>query len=111
MVNILGGFLTPAVDFDFRFENRRSSASYYIGPVSLDPRFGLEYSYKNIIAVRGGYYDVNQFTIGAGIKLPKLNIDYTFATFNESDSESLPDTHRISLILTLEEPKFLRKSE
>jgi hypothetical protein len=72
---------------------------------------GLEYNFKDIIAVRGGYNDVKQFTIGAGVKLPKLNIDYTFATFSESESETLPDTHRISLILTLEEPKFLRKSE
>ena len=111
LLNILGGYITPAVDFDIRFENRRSSANYNLGPVSLDPRFGLEYNYKNIIAVRGGYNDVKQFTVGAGIKLPKLNIDYTFATFNESDAETLPDTHRISLILTLEEPKFLRKSE
>ena len=69
-----------------------------------------KYSFKNLLMVRAGYNDVKQFTVGAGIKLPKLNIDYTFATFNESDSESLPDTHRISLILTLEEAKFLRKS-
>ena len=111
VLSILGGSVIPAVDFDVRFENRRSSANYNLGPVSLDPRFGLEYSYKDIIAVRGGYNDVKQFTVGAGIKLPKLNIDYTFATFNESEAESLPDTHRISLILTLEEPKFLRKSK
>jgi len=107
----LGGKLTPAVDFDIRFENRRSSANFNLGPVSFDARFGTEYNYKNVIAIRGGYNDVNQFTVGAGIKLPKLNIDYTFATFNDSDSESLPDTHRISLILTIEEPKFLRSKE
>lgn len=58
--------------------------------------------------VRAGYNEVKQFTIGAGIRLPKLNIDYSFARFNESDIERLPDTHRISLMLTLEEPKFLR---
>jgi len=108
---ILGGRFTPALDFDVRFENRQSSANFNVGPVSFDARFGLEYSYKDIIAVRGGYNDVKQFTVGAGVKLPKLNIDYTFATFNESDAESLPDTHRISLILTLEEPKFFRSSE
>ena len=110
-IYFLGGRFTPAVDFDVRFENRRSSANFNLGPISLDVRMGMEFSYKEVVAVRGGYNDVNQFTIGAGFKLPKLNIDYTFATFNESESESLPDTHRISLILTLEQPKFLRKSE
>lgn len=111
MLELLGGRFTPAMDFDIRFENRQSASNFNIGPVSFDARFGLEYNYNNLIAIRGGYNDVKQFTVGAGVKLPKLNIDYTFATFNESESESLPDTHRISLILTLEEPKFLRSNE
>ena len=108
MLEFLGGKFTPALDFDIRFENRRTASYFNLGPVSFDTRVGLEYNYNNLIAVRGGYNDVKQFTIGAGVKLPKLNIDYTFATFNESEVNSLPDTHRISLILTLEEPKFLR---
>ena len=86
-------------------------ATTWFWPVSFDPRIGMEYNFKDIIALRGGYNDVKQFTIGAGVKLPKLNIDYTYATFNETKSNSLPETHRISLILTIEEPKFLRKSE
>jgi hypothetical protein len=110
MLEFLGGKFTPAFDLDIRFENRETASYFNLGPVSFDTRVGLEYNFKNIVAVRGGYNDVKQFTIGAGVKLPKLNIDYTFATFNETESNSLPDTHRISLILTLEEPKFLRSS-
>jgi len=107
---ILGGKITPALDFDIRFENRRSSANFNVGPISLDPRFGFEYSYNNLFAIRAGYNDVKQFTIGAGVKLPKLNIDYSFARFSDSEANRLPDTHRISLILTLEQPKFLRST-
>ena len=110
-LEILGGRFTPAVDFDVRFENRQYASNFNLGPVSFDARFGMEYNYNNLIAIRGGYNDVKQFTVGAGVKLPKLNIDYTFATFSESESETLPDTHRISLILTLEEPKFLRNQD
>jgi hypothetical protein len=108
--NFLGGRFTPAMDFDIRFENRQYASQFNIGPVSFDPHFGLEYSYRNLFAVRAGYNDVKQFTLGVGVKLPKLNIDYSFARFNVSESDRLPDTHRISLILTLEQPKFLRKS-
>ncbi len=111
ILNILGGKLTPAMDFDIRFENRKTASNFNVGPVSFDARFGLEYNFKDVVAIRGGYNDVNQFTIGAGVKLPKLNIDYTFATFNASETEGLPDTHRISLILTLEEPKFFRSKD
>lgn len=108
IVEFLGGYIMPALDMDIRFENRRFASNFNIGPVSFDMHAGFEYTFKNIIAVRAGYNDVKQFTIGAGVKLPKLNIDYSFARFNESADERLPDSHRISLILTLEEPKFLR---
>lgn len=107
-INIIGGRFTPALDFDVRFENRRFASNFNVGPVSFDMHAGFEFNYKNIFAVRAGYNDVKQFTIGAGIKLPKLNIDYSFARFNASEVDRLPDTHRISLILTLEEPRFLR---
>jgi len=109
MLKILGGIITPAVDLDIRFENRRSSAYGNLGPVSFDAHAGLEYTFKNLFSIRGGYNDVKQFTVGAGIKLPKLNIDYSFARFSYAELDRLPDTHRISLILTLEEPRFLRE--
>lgn len=107
-VEFLAGTFMPAVDFDVRFENRRYASNFHLGPVSFDMHLGLEYNYQNLFAVRAGYNDVKQFTVGAGVRLPKLNIDYSFARFNESQIERLPDSHRISLILTLEEPKFLR---
>ncbi|MCA0387040.1 MAG: PorV/PorQ family protein [Bacteroidetes bacterium] len=107
-LEILGGVLLPAVDFDVRFENRKYAATMNVGPVSIDPHFGFEYSFKNVVMVRAGYNDVKQFTIGAGVKLPKLNIDYSFARFNMAEDDRLPDSHRISITLTLEEPKFKR---
>lgn len=109
LTEFLGGYIMPALDFDVRFENRRFASNFNLGPVSFDMHAGLEYNFKNLFSVRAGYNDVKQFTVGAGVKLPKLNIDYSFARFSESEIERLPDSHRISLILTLEEPKFLRE--
>lgn len=103
------GRLMPAVDVDIRFENRRFASQFNVGPVSFDAHAGFEFSYRNLFAIRAGYNDVKNITVGAGIKLPKLNIDYSFAKFAGSDDDDLGDSHRISLILTLEEPKFLRK--
>lgn len=111
LTEFLGGYLMPALDFDVRFENRQFASNFNIGPVSFDMHAGLEYTYQNLIYVRGGYNDVKQFTVGAGVKLPKLNIDYSFARFSESEIERLPDTHRISVMLTLEEPRFLRTGQ
>jgi len=107
-VEILGGYIMPALDFDIRFENRQFASNFNIGAVSFDMHAGLEWNIENLIYIRGGYNDVKQFTVGAGVKLPKLNIDYSFARFNQSELDRLPDSHRISIILTLEEPKFMR---
>jgi len=106
---LFGGTITPVLDLDIRFEGRNFASNFNIGPISADLHSGLEYNYKNVFAIRAGYNDIKQFTIGAGIKLPKLSIDYSFARFNDSEDERLPDTHRISLILTLEQPNFLRE--
>lgn len=108
-LDFLGGRFSTGLDFDIRFENRKFASYFNLGPISFDSHFGAEYNFKNLFAIRGGYNDVKQFTIGAGVKLPKLNIDYSFARFNLAEDERLDDTHRISIILTLEETRFLRK--
>lgn len=108
-VKFLGGTILPAIDFDLRFENRRTASTFNLGPVSFDFHGGFEYNYKNIFAVRAGYNDVKEFTLGAGVYLPKLRVDYSFARMSGSEVDRLPDSHRISLILTLEEPKFIRE--
>ncbi len=107
-LNIIGGVLTPAIDLDMRFEGREYAANMNLGPVSIDHHFGIEYDFQNLIAVRAGYNDVKQFSVGAGIYLPKLAIDYSFARMSDPELERLPDSHRISVILTLEEPRFMR---
>lgn len=101
------GTLTPAMDVDVRFENRRESANANIGPVSFDMHAGIEYTFRDLFSLRTGYNDIGNLTLGAGVKLPKLNIDYSFAKF-DGDAD-LGNTHRISLIFTLEEEKFQRK--
>ncbi len=103
------GRITPAMDFDVRFENRQFSSLAHVGPVSFDMHAGLEYGFKDLFAVRVGYNDVKQLTLGAGIKLPKLNIDYSFAKFDNNDQ--LGNTHRISVMFTLEDEKFKRKGQ
>lgn len=103
--------VNPAMDLDIRFENRKFASQMNVGLVSIDPHFGLELAYNNVFAIRGGYNDVKQLTIGAGVRLPKLNIDYTFARFSGNQDETLDATHRISLMITLEQPKFMRGSK
>lgn len=105
-IDLLGGRFAPAVDVDIRFEGRRYASTASVGPMSLDLRGGLEYMFRDLIAVRAGYSDVKQLTLGVGVHLPKLNIDYSLAKFDGRDQ--LGNTHRISLMFTLESDQFKR---
>jgi F0F1-type ATP synthase alpha subunit len=69
----------------------------------------MEYEFRNLIALRAGYSDVKQLTLGAGVHFPKLNIDYSFARFGGADQ--LDNTHRISIMFTLEAEQFKRPGE
>ncbi|MGA9115917.1 MAG: PorV/PorQ family protein [Bacteroidota bacterium] len=107
LLEALGGRFVPALDCDVRFENRRSASALHAGPVSMDLRAGLEFQFRDIAALRMGYSDVRQLTFGAGVRLPKLQVDYSFAKFD--GTEQLGNTHRISLLFTLEAEQFRRQ--
>lgn len=101
--------VTPAVDAVLRFEGRSESAQADLGFASLDAAAGLEYGFRNRLFGRVGYTELEQLTIGAGVRLPKLNIDYSFSQ-ESADLDGVGATHRVSLRLTLEEDRFRRES-
>lgn len=98
---MIGGYMAPALDFEIRFEGRDFASQLAAGPVSLDSHLGWEYQ-REAFAFRFGS-DVGNFAVGAGINLPKLQIDYAF--LNHSD---LGESHRISARLAIEELKYRR---
>jgi hypothetical protein len=107
-IGLLGGHLAPALDVDVRFEDRRFASVASVGPVSFDPHAGLEFDYKSTIAVRVGYSDIKQLSVGAGLHLHMLDVDYSFAKF--SGDESLGNTHRISIRFMLQNNEFGRQA-
>jgi hypothetical protein len=109
-IEALGGRFAPAFDVDVRFENRRYASNLNLGPVSFDMHTGLEFDFKNTAAIRVGYSDIGTANFGAGIHLPKFDIDYTFSTSKITD-ERFNDTHRVSIRFTFESEEFLRNSE
>ena len=105
-IDLMGGILTPAFDVDIRFENRRYASVAHLGPVSFDPHAGLEYDYQNTIALRGGVNELRQPSLGAGLHLRKIDIDYSFSGFGKNNE--LGFTHRISLRFMLREDEHAR---
>jgi len=92
--------LTPALDGDVGFENRRRASQVHLGSVSLDFHLGSELLYRDVLALRVGL-DRGSFTAGAGIALGRLNIDYAFLL----NSALNRNVHRVSLALGFERAK------
>ena len=66
--------------FAFQASNARSHAEQV--------SFGLEYEFRNIIALRGGYVtrnDEDDFTFGFGVSAVGLTLDYAYTPFGEFD--------------------------
>lgn len=86
----LRGEILLGLDVDTRFEGRDYAAWASLGGVSLDPRTGLEYRYRNLISLRAGIQP-GQFSAGAGIHLGIGAVDYAFLGHDELDN-----SHRLS---------------
>jgi hypothetical protein len=97
-IDAIGGSLTGAVDFDLRFEDEGiagESTTFKMGPVSSDVRLGVEYFYRNTVALRAGTErlldDSNPYTVGAGFRVKRLSFDYAFRNHGDLD-----ESHRVS---------------
>jgi len=95
----MGSTLVLAVDGDFRHENRRGGAQFWIQGASSDFHLGAEILIRDTVALRGGL-DMGRPTAGMGVMLRdfgpwrmSLGIDYALLHHDEFDM-----THRVSLI-------------
>lgn len=86
----MDGRIVLAADADFRFERRWMADEYHVGDVTFDTHYGLEFSYRDLVAVRGGLA-IGQLTAGAGIGIGGFVVDYAYGKHEYLDS-----SHRVS---------------
>jgi len=106
-----GNTFTLGVDLDFAFDGQEANV-FDAGGVSFHPRIGTEFNLKNVVALRAG---INRITtsdeygtnvtpsVGAGLRLKQVAVDYGFGDFGGLSSD-LGYSHRISLQVKLERP-------
>lgn len=105
-------YLLAEVNFDITTDGKRYGNLVNAGPLSVDPRVGLEFGYNSLFYLRGGIgnfqrilddADTNnvqkrtlyQPTFGIGLKIKNLAIDYSFSSLNLQDNPLY--SHFISL--------------
>ncbi len=107
--------LLAETDLDLTFDGKRNTV-VSSDPVSVDPKLGLEYAYKDIFFVRGGINNfqqgladgdtlnlektwIYQPSVGAGFRVKSLTVDYAFA--NLANQSNPLFTHVLSLKLDI----------
>jgi len=88
--------LTWAVDLDWGFEERKLDSQLDLGPVTADLRTGLEYWYRNGLALRSGVQGRN-LAFGAGVRYRHLGVDYAASLhrFFSSNADGYPDDQNL----------------
>lgn len=105
------GTVTVSADVDVAFDGQQANA-FSAGEVSFHPRLGTEYAWRDLIALRMGlsriqYVDGDGLdltpTLGAGLRLERIRMDYGFGDFAGLVSD-LGFSHRISVNFLISSP-------
>jgi hypothetical protein len=95
--------LTWALDLAWGFEGRQFDSQVKLGELTADVRTGLEYWYRNTLALRAGA-NGKDLTFGAGVRYKHVGVDYAAGLhrFFAGDAQDFPDdqdldaTHLVS---------------
>jgi hypothetical protein len=87
--------MTPSAELLFTTDGRRNTPISW-DPISIDPRFGMEIGYKDIVYLRGGCGQIQRMeetpdkkvwlvkpNIGAGFRIKTVNVDYALASIGD----------------------------
>ncbi len=105
-LEIFEGQLLIAHDIDTRFEGRKEASQFHVGEISFDFHTGIEYEYRERLAFRTGIDDLGKLTLGTGLRLSEMYLDYCFTS--SAFREETGQAHRISLRLNLSIEEFKR---
>lgn len=107
--------LVLGFDVDLAFDGQQANV-INLGNVSFHPRVGAEFTYRDVLSFRAGLNRITHSeaygfdmtpSIGTGINLKQVSVDYGFGDFAGLVSD-LGYSHRISVKLTLEQPSLRR---
>jgi hypothetical protein len=91
-----GHALTWAMDLAWDFEGRKFDSELKLGVINADLRTGLEYWYRNTLALRSGL-NGKDLDFGAGVRYRHFGVDYAAALnrFFAANDPAFPDDHNL----------------
>lgn len=113
-----GIYASGELDLDMTTDGRRNTL-VRTGLISLDPHLGIEFGFKNYVAIRGGFSNFQyvknfddskslnfQPNIGIGLNIKNFHLDYAFTDIG--DASVALYSHVISLRLKLDRPNNMK---
>ena len=107
-------YLRPELNWVITTDGQRNTL-ISSDPFSIDPAFGITYAYQNFISLRAGVSQFQQLidfegneewsarpSVGLGLKLGKLRVDYAFTDLGAQENTY---SHIISAILDIKPKK------
>lgn len=114
-----GLYFAGEINFDVTSDGRRNTL-IRSGVFSVDPKMGIEFGFKNYVAIRAGITNMQyvkdfddskslnvQPNIGIGLNLKSVYLDYAFTDIG--DASVALYSHVISLRVVLNKPKSMTK--
>lgn len=114
-----GIYFAGEINADITTDGRRNTV-IRSGVVSVDPKMGIEFGFKNYVAIRAGITNMQfiknfddsksfnvQPNIGIGLNLKSVYLDYAFTDIG--DASVALYSHVISLRVVLNKPKSMTK--
>jgi len=91
-----GHAITCGADLAWNFDGRKLDSQLKLGGLNADLRFGLEYWYRNTLALRSGL-NGKDLDFGAGVRYKHFGADYAAALnrFFAADDPAFPDDHNL----------------
>ena len=86
-------YFVPNVDLVFQTQETTNLAAS--GSGIFGAAFGGELVVRNTLALRGGLDDLQRLNFGVGVRIPKIQVDYSFTSYDEE----LGNAHRIGLMV------------
>ncbi len=113
-----GFYMGTELDMDITTDGKRNTL-LKSSVFSIDPHMGLEFGFKNYVAIRGGFSNFQfiknfddskklnfQPNIGIGLNIKNFHLDYAFTDIG--DASAALYSHVISLRVKLDKPKNMK---
>ncbi|NIW78772.1 MAG: hypothetical protein GWN16_04615, partial [Calditrichae bacterium] len=95
----LNSTFIPNLDLIMQTQSTPNLTENSLGTDIFSGAIGGEFVFKERLSLRGGYDELQRLNLGLGIKIPHIDVDYSFTSYDQE----LGNAHRIGLVVDFDE--------